>query len=237
MNIVSKFKDYYDSVQFYGQDQNIHYIRNTEQVTIQYRTETDNDLYKLLNPLTKFPDSCHITNPETKESFHLYPFTVFFCGRTYNGMCYDKLVEGKLVKVAFYDLETYKKFVTENSTPDKLRYRWHRYLNSYTRKEFLEQNKGYNRNLEYLIKNKIVSALVYPSGTCVYNYVLNPCLKEFEFYKVFDSYYAYQEIDMYISGVIGGPAGEMPPMTDLEKVASHGMDKWSFRKIGKNSKL
>ena len=42
---------------------------------------------------------------------------------------------------------------------------------------------------------------------------------------------AFQEIQMYVSGVLGSNEdGEQTEMTEKQKVAQHGMNKWSFRK-------
>jgi hypothetical protein len=56
-------------------------------------------------------------------------------------------------------------------------------------------------------------------------------LKAIEFYKVMDPFTVYQEIDMFMSNVMANDDMPMSPMTDLEKVESHGFDKKiSFRK-------
>jgi len=61
--------------------------------------------------------------------------------------------------------------------------------------------------------------------------ILNPCLKEIQFFKVFDPYAAYQELAMFVSGVMGGQAPPMVPVSDEIRLEKHGFDKkWSFRK-------
>ena len=61
--------------------------------------------------------------------------------------------------------------------------------------------------------------------------IVDPCLKDFHFNKVIDAYTAFQEIDMFLGGVLGDASDPPSPMTDRDKIVSHGMDlKWSFRK-------
>jgi hypothetical protein len=61
--------------------------------------------------------------------------------------------------------------------------------------------------------------------------IKNPRLKDIEFYKQMDIYSVYQEIDMFMSNVMVSDKMPMSPMTDIEKVESHGFDKnISFRK-------
>jgi hypothetical protein len=67
--------------------------------------------------------------------------------------------------------------------------------------------------------------------------IVNPCLKDYAIQKVIDPYSAFQEIDMFLGGVLGSIEKDGPPMTDVQKVSSHGMDpKWSFRKKSESKK-
>ena len=59
------------------------------------------------------------------------------------------------------------------------------------------------------------------------NHVL---LKDFEFYKVFATQQAFQEIWQYISGILGLNNPYVPEMDDLTKRDGHGFNEWSFRK-------
>src|SRR5208283_3990318 len=61
-------------------------------------------------------------------------------------------------------------------------------------------------------------------------FFVNPLLKDYEFYKVFDTYQAFQEIQMFIGGVLGNKEKEIIEVADKYKIAKHGFDKFSFRK-------
>lgn len=62
-------------------------------------------------------------------------------------------------------------------------------------------------------------------------------LKDIKFAKAVDPFTAFQEISMWVGGVLPKDGPPMIEITDDKiKAAKHGMDKWSFRKPGANSK-
>jgi hypothetical protein len=62
-------------------------------------------------------------------------------------------------------------------------------------------------------------------------FIINPLLKDYEFYKVFDTFQAFQEVQMFLSGVLGRGEKEIVEVQDKYKITQHGFDyKWSFRK-------
>jgi hypothetical protein len=67
-------------------------------------------------------------------------------------------------------------------------------------------------------------------------FIINPLLKDYEFYKVFDTFQTFQEISMFMGGVLGSGEIEIIEVADKYKITQHGFDKWSFRKEPKNGK-
>ena len=62
-------------------------------------------------------------------------------------------------------------------------------------------------------------------------FFINPLLKDYQFYKVYDAVQTFQEIQMFISGVLGNKEKEIIEVADKYKITQHGFDKkWSFRK-------
>ena len=59
----------------------------------------------------------------------------------------------------------------------------------------------------------------------------NPKLKDYHFESVVDPFTAWQEITMYLGGVIGQPDRPMHQLTDVELRNKHGFDNWSFKKM------
>lgn len=57
-------------------------------------------------------------------------------------------------------------------------------------------------------------------------------LKEIGFARVLDPYTAFQELSMFVGGVMARPGNPIVRITDDEVLAGkHGFDKWSFRKM------
>jgi hypothetical protein len=62
------------------------------------------------------------------------------------------------------------------------------------------------------------------------NFYINPCLKDYQFMKVFDPYTAFQEIQMYISGILGTKENDTIDISNEDRIVQYGYDKWSFRR-------
>lgn len=59
----------------------------------------------------------------------------------------------------------------------------------------------------------------------------NACLKDVDFFRVFDPFTAFQELSMYYGGVLVHPNRPIPDVSDEDMVEVKGFDKkWSFRK-------
>ena len=63
--------------------------------------------------------------------------------------------------------------------------------------------------------------------------VVNGNLKEVEFFRLFGTQTAFQEIAMYFGG-LAVPLKEVPEISDKIMVGAKGFDKWSFRKEPKH---
>jgi hypothetical protein len=64
---------------------------------------------------------------------------------------------------------------------------------------------------------------------------INPdCLKDVGFPKLMDPYTLFQELDMWISGVLGLEGRPMVEVSNDTKIHKHGFDRFSFRKPKQN---
>lgn len=61
--------------------------------------------------------------------------------------------------------------------------------------------------------------------------IKNPCLKNFQFQKVLDPVTAFQTLEQYLYGVLGGTEKEVINISDKDRIQQHGFDKHSFRKL------
>lgn len=72
----------------------------------------------------------------------------------------------------------------------------------------------------------VPSILVVPFKHVVYN----PPLGDLGFYRVLDAFTAYQELAMFIGGVLGGKSPKMVEVDNKTKIHKAGFDEHSFRK-------
>jgi len=225
MRIISKFKDYYDSVQGVMYDENITYIRKSEKIDV--------------SDIVGFP---HYTTLYGCELV-----VIGFCDRiylvhTFNAPCpYDRheLVElKKYIKerhlrtynvpngyggtdvVADYDLQACVKFNVENS-----KYYYERFAQSLnTLLEFSTELRQLNLFQKY--KTPVFTLRI--TGHREVTLDSSPTLKDFNFQSQFDPYTAYQELVMWIGAQA---VNEYPPQITDNIVLrdAKGFDKWSFK--------
>lgn len=224
MYIISKYKDYYDSVAYSkGIDKTIIYKREIVELLDKRFTK---DVYKKTEYF--FPNMDYSSNRSNKID-GITSFIIGFCGKLYPVMVIEKRV-GRLndkVKEIVYDIDLMREY------SDNYISKWHGnfddFLNLLNDKDILnifQDNKVpcfilKESKVNYFNRNYALSN----------NLILNPCLKDLEFYKIMDSASAFQEIEMYISGVIGCSENKIIEVSDKSKIEGHGFDyKKSFRK-------
>jgi len=214
MYIISKFKDYYDSVGFqFGIDKSIIYKRETKELISYEEIKLFNRYDQRFLPLLA------------------QWFLIGFCGKIY-----PCLKQVKTIKKGYYseNIVSYHygddiiKIIEENHN-NKAKYNF-RNLDE----EIAEIHKMENLDFSDLFFKYKVPVFV-ASINNDSNPILNPNLKEFEFFKVKDTFTAFQEIQQYISGVLGTDANEPIVTDDKYKILAAGFDiKSSFRKDKKN---
>jgi len=162
---------------------------------------------------------------------HSSPFIIGFCGKLYVGWKLysngkDLSYGGKeLITTITYDDEHMKKIVQGNS---------------YTGKFVDNLNYVLTYDPINLFRELNTPIFIYDADygrTDIDKYwrnhpkfFVNPLLKDYKFYKIFDAIQAFQEISMFLGGVLGNKEKEIVNVADKYKIAQHGFDKWSFRK-------
>lgn len=134
----------------------------------------------------------------------------------------------------YYDSESLLAFLDNENVPldsKPKRYRWGK-RNVKTKREELENwFESVDVDPEFLIANKVSIAYIVPSRSDETMLIINPCLSDIEFYKAMDSFSAYQELDMWISGTLAWPPNFMVTVPDKYRLENHGFDpKYGFRK-------
>jgi len=246
--IAKKKKDYYDGVAgTTGIDKTIVYERDIIEVDdkdmpmyFQKKTFYNNFRERENNPFYKLGNS-HIDNKYWKKYPYYSYFIIGFCGKLYVGWKLYSLNKhttdfNNVITTITYDkdlmIKLFEKKTYWGHFQDNLNYilqfdamDWFRKMN--TPCFVYDQNyDGISHiNLKYSGQNHNAK------------FIINPVLKNYEFYKIFDAFQTFQEISMFLGGVLGKGEKEVVEVADKYKITQHGFDyKWSFRKEPENKK-
>ena len=235
MLITSKFHDYYDGVaKSKGIDKTIVYNRQTTEVEVH-----DQEIPKLLEWKTKEIDTEN--NTEIINTFKAG--FVGFCGTLYAvgiSEVQSAVKSDNTTTSVTHGLEpVYDAFFAlrlSQVEKENKKSAWRQHLSPF-----------YYREYEEVFVSKRLCSLFQQFKVPIFcsknlvteNYdsndrqkiILNPSLKPFEFAKVIDPFVAFQEIEMYLSGVLGIGEREVVDISDRDRLQGHGFDNtWSFRR-------
>lgn len=205
MRILSSFSDYYDAVMKQGMDRDVVYVRDIKSLDLDKK-------YKLDRFHSVLGSEC---------SVHM--FFLGYCGQVFK--IYSLRWSSK--NYIFFDYESFKEFMLTNGLGSKWDFNFRKWWSGCYQRffehktdAFLEIFHEYQTPL-FLIKSSSKGAIL----------ELNPKLKDVSFQRIKDPYTAYQDIFQYVSGVLNSRENYMVKITDKDKIAKHGFDKHSFRKL------
>ena len=256
MLIVSKFLDYYDKVGAqYGVDKSIVYQRKLiENLTPGKKRDfpdmeflTDKDAESIKEKLIGvFPhghygpgaDDLNYPNVTNRKDEEHQWWIIGFCGKVYVVLevsvpgYYDENHEYIYTHSIFIHYDQILKTLTEKSK-EEVKSKNRRFSNDWI---------GTIHVLEKLMSLDF-SKFFYDRKTPCFAWnldgthtnstwmIVNPKLADFEFWKIKDPFTAFQEIQQYISGVLGTDINEPVVTEDKYKIIAAGFDlKSSFRK-------
>lgn len=225
MRIISRKHDYYDIGLGLGHEDSVVYVREP----------VDIELHKYSKP---------------RKTMFDYVF-VGFCGKIYVACVAHAFKPIDDIVGVCYTIEEVDRFVRENfSKRDAERYsgsnsrtRSSGYPSSWIGDPLYNYGLTDRNSICVSFKNMKDSAFSrYSNLFREYNcpiFVVDPpenkihvncLLRPWEFYKVFDPYSAFQEISMYVGGVLLAPVNPVPVVSDETMRDIKGFDKFSFRK-------
>jgi len=236
MRIFSKHQDYYDSVRAYGADPNVIYKRfeSTVDKNDHLAILTNS---RALDVINKMPSS--YANDIEKHPRLFYSNLIFFCGNIYPCFVFKYLIKGQEHSESCYTLSQVKKLIRQRGSKEQKDSWFNKKHKSIYYKPFSKMVIQFFDYIEEFQNNQRFINLHHEFGTPVFSVeirkyewqvILNPILKKYKFYKAFDTFRAYQEISMFISGVLGGQSPPIVEISDRCRKEMHGFDKWSFRK-------
>ena len=238
MLIISKKKDFYDGVVgTMGVDKTIIYNRDTielENRDIPKTFKGKDSFWGLKYRETPFHELSYVDIK--KECKHVCDehahFIIGFCGKLYIGWKLyreiDTITHAISTEIT-YDTEFMQTILEEKN--------WHtnlddsiKYILSYNALPIFRELKVpvfvYDGDFDRTTFDK----KRYGFNSFKPMFFINPLLKNYEFYKVFDTFQAFQEISMFMGGVLGAGEKEITVVADKYKITQHGFDKYSFRK-------
>jgi len=240
MRIISKKHDYYDSVMIHGTDPDI--IFNRKLVKHNDSDKFSPEIEKYFREPFSLIDARRLS---------IEPFAVIFCGEIYKGIivytrkkkqkenwCYAVYDDYDRVHCYNYE-ETLKAFNDAGyNIKEELSRRIYIdgksvIMSAERRIELFFEDSGSDKFMSLMVEKKCPVLLV--EKTSSYDLSLkvieNPILKDVSFFRVFDSYTTYQRLSMFIGGVLPRKARPIVTISDKDKIAKRGFDKWSFRKM------
>lgn len=234
MLIISKFHDYYDTALAHGVDKACVYQRTSEFIPVK--------------PYRKLASWGWPRHGWAREKEYMFQCVIGFCGEllpmifwadTVFGLEEDVIVSDEYK--FFYDLESCTAFLDEEYPENrerlnKYRGRWGRPyygsefdMSDIGLQEFFDPNmhKDYER---IFVEHRVPVFAAIASWRTGMMIELNPSLKRIKFMKVRDPYTSFQEIHMFMSGVVGALDRDTAEVGNDDRIAQRGFDKWSFRR-------
>jgi hypothetical protein len=228
MRIISKKNDYYDSAQAFGQDQSVIYKRNGTWSEV----ERDSIL-----PGFKFY-SQRLAEVEITTDL------IGFCGKIYPVFSFE-LPTGRIRTTRFYvyTIQEVEKLLAKYKQKKAL-VAWNKM--SLWRKTTPRMDM-YNYILEWKSSDRFLGSFISRSvpiwlfkgfternkeGKYRYKFYTNISnLKQYDFFKIYNSFEAYQEIAMFLESTLAKEKVPDPTnVPDCYLAAAKGFDSWSFRK-------
>ena len=223
MLIVSKFNDYYDSGAKYGVDKTCVYNR----ITSSY--DLPSSIWNRRKPHEKAITSYYVEKSNGERCL-VSGFVIGFCGNFYPAI----VISGPtgVDDLVFYEERLYQRWMHKEGI-DRARYT--RVWGAGRLSGNKEINAFYNPDTYSSLsgifdKHPVFSVTCDTSGKLIHTVTICPNLRVANFYKIKDAFTGFQDIYMYLSGVIGNTEKDMVDISDSDMLYKKGFDSKSFKK-------
>lgn len=240
MLIVSDFHDYYDHAAAFGVDKTVIYHRKQETFELHHY-EKMGDSWRRNYFELEVP---------TRVRYALQEKLVGFCGNIFPLLRVSRVEwrndRWELVPLFItYSKEEFSSWLDTLPPLNEKSHKYSRFRKKEYRDRFFEGTHSIAQS--YFVNYKTPLFLYSRQYYSWYDFnddegggdvLINPCLRDLDFQKLKDAPTAFQDIFMYISGVLGVAGNPMVEISDAMKQAKHGHDgEYSFRKPpGKKSR-
>ena len=258
MVVISDFKDYYDCAQAYGQDKSLVYKRF--QKVMELDQDSINSSWEFIlkqsgnKKAITFPTYYQSEWLIKSDFLKVKQFTIGFCGKIYGLLIIEKNTHSSEIKSKFcYNIEDVDKFVKDNfknrfyqsfcqkeynrKNPwpsGQRKYAFEKYFKSVEECKDKYLDLFVNEHCPIFVAqykfDKNANAKRTYFGRHYTEITFNAKLKDYEFFRIFDPYQAFQEISMFM-GNQAEPRKEIPQLSNSDLIESKGFHlKESFRK-------
>jgi len=251
MKIHSKYSDYYDSALAFGVDETVHWVRNVAELKMTLGNSGYYAGSKVPGMHPFFDTDMFKTAPKhygAWQSNKVDRKTIFVgvCGKVWPAIQFSWTNKDYThVYRTAYNVEQVKKILAEHDRKFKTKelkgfksdrsgkksYSGRAQFNEYDLNNFFNTFQAQD-HIQLFVDLKVPLFVIDPAADDGNHGILytNPEMKQYDFQKVLGSYLMYQEIEMFMSGVLGTGNPEMVEIEDKYKIAGHGYTKCSFRK-------
>jgi hypothetical protein len=239
MRIISKFKDYYDSASSFGID--LERVYNREQKEIEIKKISGNTALK------KYPNFRSnvrgYTANQNNKITDVEAMVLGFCGQMIPLVKVSYKAEQNQIysdreHLFFYDFNSYINFLKEHNLKFSGYFSHYSFRNEVSfdilheqgAKEFFNYRYG---ELQDIFAEHHTPLFLYINEDHGYEQkiLINPKLKDIHFGKIKDAASCFQEIFMYISGVLGNVEKDLIQISDKDMLKQKGFDNYSFKKL------
>lgn len=230
MRIISNFKDFYDCSQKFGQDQELLYRRYTQELEVRRK---DQGGYETGHP------GAHPSSDAERYAGQIHGnwdrAYLGFCGKVYPGITwkesYSTVGNGWASRRVF---GFSARVVKDSFEPEELTRK------GYVGMTTVEQKIDLLFRSSPAIDDRLFARLKCPVWIKYYDWdnedrdlrafvIKDPCLSDTGFMSIVDPITAYQEISMYLGGVLGNPEPQMVQIADKDQLVKKGFDDMSFK--------
>lgn len=240
MRIISKFKDYYDGGMAYGQDEAVVYVRKKEEVFID---KIRRNAYERVHGTQYAPFEKELISGRNCYGIDWNVFVVGFCGKCHIGIelkwsnyCFTEKEHAFCYNIE--DVEAfYKKVLGKRDFESFRNQKAPVYAGYFGRispygldgfRKIFNLLDSQDKYKDYFLDNKVPTFVARLESDRI-EVTYNQCLKDYDFYRVVDSYTAFQELSMYISGVLGVGEPVTVDVSDECMRDAKGFDDFSFK--------
>ena len=248
MRIISDFHDYYDIGLSYGIDPKIIYKRKTKTVTLErdniskYDRNKTTEVFEVAKTVFSGINGLGISLFVPRPHYNRYYLKInslgciCFCGYIYPFI--ETRIErpNKFPEYQYiYTLREMDELI-DNSNSKKIKQEYYKKNGIYRINTQYNFNQFFNESNKMLYNDLVDLHREYDSPIFIYEQIynfkmiINPKLTDYKFYQIQDAYTTFQNLSMFMSGILGCKENEIININDKDLKHMKGFDEKSFRK-------